>query len=64
MYNDELEFQCQYCGNYNAVEMDFSEGDMVEYEEECSVCARPNLIKIEKDDLHHTYHLEVHSEID
>ncbi len=64
MYNEEMEFQCQYCGAVNSVEVDFSEGLVIEYDEDCSVCARPNLIKIVKDEFHKTYYLEVHSEID
>jgi hypothetical protein len=45
----DSEFLCAYCGETNATTVDPSAGLRQEYVEDCQVCCRPNLLRIEID---------------
>lgn len=43
----DAEYQCAYCGETNATTVDPSAGTSQEYVEDCQVCCRPNVLRIE-----------------
>ncbi len=42
-------FQCAGCGEWNTTAVDESAGGRQSYIEDCQVCCRPNLLRIEYD---------------
>jgi hypothetical protein len=42
-------FQCAGCGEWNATRVDESAGGRQCYIEDCQVCCKPNLLRIEYD---------------
>jgi hypothetical protein len=42
-------FQCAGCGEWNETPVDESGGDSQSYVEDCQVCCRPNLLRIQFD---------------
>jgi len=48
--DDEVIWNCEYCGKENSVWVDFTIGEKQEFIEDCSVCCRPNQIIINIDD--------------
>ena len=64
MFADELVYQCQYCGSINSIEADYIHDKVQEFEEECVVCARPNMITLTKDEYTKQFHIEAHAETD
>jgi DNA replicative helicase MCM subunit Mcm2 (Cdc46/Mcm family) len=47
---DEASYVCDACGEEIVVPIDMSAGSSQEYVEDCPVCCRPNLIRIEVDE--------------
>ena len=45
----EAGFQCAGCGEWNATPVDESAGGRQSYVEDCQVCCKPNLLRIEDD---------------
>jgi hypothetical protein len=45
----EAGFQCAGCGEWNAITVDESAGDRQSYVEDCQVCCKPNLLRIDYD---------------
>jgi hypothetical protein len=45
----ESGFQCASCGEWNATTVDESAGRWQSYVEDCQVCCKPNLLRIEYD---------------
>jgi len=50
-YNVDVEarFQCAGCGEWNQTTVDESAGRRQSYIEDCQVCCKPNLLRIEYD---------------
>ncbi len=50
--NAENPYDCAFCGEENSVFVDASGARVQQFTEDCTVCCRPNLIKItiERDD--------------
>ena len=46
---DEATYICDACGEEIVVPVDFSQGTSQEYVEDCPVCCRPQLIRVEID---------------
>jgi len=44
--NDEASYVCDACGEEIVIPIDFSAGDEQEYVEDCPVCCRPNIIRV------------------
>jgi hypothetical protein len=44
---DEASYNCDACGEEIVVPIDFSAGSEQEYVEDCPVCCRPNVIRVE-----------------
>jgi hypothetical protein len=42
-------YRCRYCGQLNEVLVDLSAGNHQEFVEDCSVCCRPNFLKVKID---------------
>ena len=42
-------FQCAGCGEWNETRVDSSAGTRQSYVEDCQVCCKPNLLRIEWD---------------
>ncbi|MEO6119670.1 MAG: CPXCG motif-containing cysteine-rich protein [Terriglobales bacterium] len=42
-------FQCAGCGEWNETTVDSSAGSHQKYVEDCQVCCKPNLLRIEWD---------------
>lgn len=42
-------FQCAGCGEWNETSVDVSAGRRQEYVEDCQVCCKPNLLRVEYD---------------
>jgi hypothetical protein len=42
-------FQCAACGEWNATNVDESAGGSQSYVEDCQVCCKPNLLRLEYD---------------
>ncbi len=47
--NDEASYLCGACGEEIVIPIDLSEGALQEYVEDCPVCCRANVIRIEVD---------------
>lgn len=45
----DVPWVCEYCGESNTAQVDFSGLHHQEMTEDCSVCCRPNLLKIDID---------------
>src|SRR5579863_9781820 len=45
----ESAFQCAGCGEWNATRVDGSAGGRQSYVEDCQVCCRPNVLRVEYD---------------
>ena len=45
----EAGFQCAGCGEWNATTVDESSGRRQNYVEDCQVCCKPNLLRVEYD---------------
>ena len=50
-YNPTLEsgFQCASCGEWNVTSVDQSAGRRQRYVEDCQVCCKPNVLRVEYD---------------
>jgi Cysteine-rich CPXCG len=47
---DEASYVCEACGEEIIVPIDLSAGESQEYVEDCPVCCRPNLVRVEIDE--------------
>ena len=47
--NDDATYLCDACGEEIVVPIDPSAGSRQEYVEDCPVCCRPNIIRVEMD---------------
>ena len=47
---NEVAYTCNACGEEIVVPLDLSEGSSQEYVEDCPVCCRPNVIRVEIDE--------------
>lgn len=47
--NDEATYICGACGEEVVIPIDLSQGDEQEYVEDCPVCCRANVIRVEVD---------------
>jgi hypothetical protein len=47
---DEASYVCEACGEEIVVPIDLSAGESQEYVEDCPVCCRPNLVRVEVDE--------------
>jgi hypothetical protein len=47
---DDARYVCQGCGEEIIVPLDLSQGPRQEYVEDCPVCCRPNVLRVEIDD--------------
>lgn len=47
---DEYSYYCSACGEEIVIPIDLSEGMSQQYVEDCPVCCRPNVIRVEVDD--------------
>jgi DNA-directed RNA polymerase subunit RPC12/RpoP len=47
--NDEGSYVCSACGEEIVTPIDYSQGHKQEYVEDCPVCCRANLIRVEID---------------
>jgi len=45
----ETGFQCAGCGEWNATTVDESAGRRQSYVEDCQVCCKPNVLRVEYD---------------
>jgi hypothetical protein len=45
----EAEFQCAGCGEWNVTAVDPSAGRRQSYVEDCQVCCKPNVLRVEYD---------------
>ena len=45
----EAGFQCAGCGEWNQTTVDESAGSRQSYVEDCQVCCKPNLLRVEYD---------------
>lgn len=45
----EAGFQCAACGEWNSTSVDESAGSRQSYVEDCQVCCKPNVLRIEYD---------------
>jgi Cysteine-rich CPXCG len=45
----ETGFQCAGCGEWNPTSVDESAGRRQSYVEDCQVCCRPNMLRLEYD---------------
>ena len=48
-------FQCAGCGEWNNTSIDPSAGRRQQYIEDCQVCCKPNVLRIEYDNAEHEY---------
>jgi DNA-directed RNA polymerase subunit RPC12/RpoP len=48
--NDEASYICGACGEEIVIPIDFTQGESQEYVEDCPVCCRANVIRVEIDD--------------
>jgi hypothetical protein len=48
--NDEAAYFCGACGEEIVIPIDVSQGESQEYVEDCPVCCRANVIRVEIDD--------------
>ena len=47
---DEATYICGACGEVVVIPVDLSQGDEQEYVEDCPICCRANVIRVEVDD--------------
>jgi len=47
---DEISYTCSACGEQIVVPIDLSAGSSQQYVEDCPVCCRPNVIRVEIDE--------------
>ena len=47
--NDEARYLCGACGEEVVIPIDVSQGERQEYIEDCPVCCRANIIRVEVD---------------
>lgn len=47
--NDEASYICGACGEEIVVPIDFSQGSAQEYVEDCPVCCRANVVRVDID---------------
>jgi hypothetical protein len=45
----EARFQCAGCGEWNETSVDESAGSRQSYVEDCQVCCKPNVLRVEYD---------------
>ena len=45
----QCDFQCNYCGEWNATAADESAGSLQEYVEDCQVCCQPHVLCVRFD---------------
>jgi hypothetical protein len=45
----EAGFQCAGCGEWNSTTLDESAGRRQSYVEDCQICCRPNVLRVEYD---------------
>jgi DNA-directed RNA polymerase subunit RPC12/RpoP len=48
--NDEATYVCGACGEEIVIPVDISQGERQEYVEDCPVCCRANVVRVEVDD--------------
>ncbi|WP_263355535.1 CPXCG motif-containing cysteine-rich protein [Acidicapsa ligni] len=51
-------FQCAGCGEWNETIVDESAGRRQTYVEDCQVCCKPNVLRIEWDEWQEAYRIE------
>jgi hypothetical protein len=49
MENSLVQYRCAYCGEMNETPLDATVPDKQSYVEDCTVCCRPNVIRIRID---------------
>jgi len=47
---DEASYVCDACGERIVIPIDVSQGERQQYVEDCPVCCRPNVIRVELDE--------------
>jgi hypothetical protein len=47
--SDEASYICDWCGEEIVIPIDLSAGTIQDYVEDCPVCCRPNVIRMEFD---------------
>jgi len=47
---EQASYSCDWCHEQVALPLDLSAGAVQEYVEDCPVCCRPNVIRVEVDD--------------
>ena len=47
---DEASYVCDACGEEIVIPFDLSAGESQEYTEDCPVCCRPNVIRVDVDE--------------
>jgi len=62
MQSGFVTYQCGYCGEENETFVDPSAGMEQTYVEDCSVCCRPNVIKLSIDESSNALRIEVEFE--
>ncbi len=45
----QCDFQCSYCGEWSAIDVDESAGLLQQYVEDCQVCCQPNVLCVRFD---------------
>jgi len=55
-------FQCAGCGEWNETTVDDSAGRSQTYVEDCQICCRPNVLRLEWDE--HAQEYLIHSELE
>jgi hypothetical protein len=50
LMNDQATYICGACGEEVVIPIDLSQGERQEYGEDCPVCCRPNVIRVEVDE--------------
>jgi hypothetical protein len=49
LYRMQAGFQCAACGEWNETSVDESAGSRQTYIEDCQVCCKPNVLRVEYD---------------
>jgi hypothetical protein len=49
------DFQCSYCGEWSAIDVDESAGVFQEYVEDCQICCQPHMLSIRFDSRQEQY---------
>jgi hypothetical protein len=58
----EAGFQCAGCGEWNVTMVDESAGGHQSYVEDCQVCCKPNVLRVEYDTSAQAYFISAHLE--